>query len=81
MPTERPPLVGEMIASFCGKRVPRGQGDVSLRPYSRFSRQEPLLFYQVATHEAECTPFQSHYFFFFGSAANRNRASGSVAKN
>jgi hypothetical protein len=30
------------------ERVPRGQRDRSLRPYSRFSRQEPLLFYQVA---------------------------------
>jgi hypothetical protein len=28
--------------------VPRGQRDGSLRPYSWFSRQEPLLFYQVA---------------------------------
>jgi hypothetical protein len=26
----------------------RGQRDGSFRPYSRFSRQEPLLFYQVA---------------------------------
>jgi hypothetical protein len=26
----------------------RGQRDGSLRPYSRVSRQEPLLFYQVA---------------------------------
>jgi hypothetical protein len=35
-------------------------------PYSRFSRQEPLLFYQVApqfSHEAKWTPFQTHYFF------------------
>jgi hypothetical protein len=48
IPTERPPLVGEAIANFCGERVPRGQRDGSLRPYSRFSRQEPLLFYQVA---------------------------------
>jgi hypothetical protein len=46
--TERPPLVGEVTANFCGKRVPRGQRDGSLRPYSRFTRQEPLLFYQVA---------------------------------
>jgi hypothetical protein len=46
--TERPPLVGEVIANFCGYRVPRGQRDGSLLPYSRFSRQEPLLFYQVA---------------------------------
>jgi hypothetical protein len=28
--------------------MPRGQRDGSLWPYSRFSRQEPLLFYQVA---------------------------------
>jgi hypothetical protein len=48
IPTERPPLVGEEIANFCGSRVPRGQRDGSLGPYSRFSRQEPLLFYQVA---------------------------------
>jgi hypothetical protein len=91
--------------------VPRGQRDGSLRPYSRFSRQEPLLFSRVApqlykssltstvrnfsliylfltsttrhvsahpqailkcdsykhscTHEAEWTPFQTHYFFFW----------------
>jgi hypothetical protein len=48
IPTERPPLVGEVIANFCGWRVPRGQRDGSLLPYSRFSTQEPLLFYQVA---------------------------------
>jgi hypothetical protein len=46
--TERLPLVGEVIANFCGERVPRGQRDGSLRSYSRFSRQEPILFYQVA---------------------------------
>jgi hypothetical protein len=32
------------------------------------------------THEAEWTPFQTHY-FFSGSAGNRTRASGSVDKN
>jgi hypothetical protein len=48
IPTERPPLVGEVIANFLQIQVPRGQRDGSLRPYSRFSRQEPLLFYQVA---------------------------------
>jgi hypothetical protein len=47
IPTERPPLVGEVTANFYGQRVPRGR-DGSLRPYSRFSRQEPLLFYQVS---------------------------------
>jgi hypothetical protein len=48
IPTERPPLVGEVSANFCGYWVPRDQRDGSLRPYSRFSRQEPLLSYQVA---------------------------------
>jgi hypothetical protein len=32
------------------------------------------------THKAEWTPFQTHY-FSSGSAGNRTRASGSVAKN
>jgi hypothetical protein len=36
IPTERPPLVGEVIANFCVERVPRGQNDGSLRPYYRF---------------------------------------------
>jgi hypothetical protein len=27
IPTERPPLVGEVIANFCGQRVSRGQRD------------------------------------------------------
>jgi hypothetical protein len=44
IPTERPPLVGEVNANFCGSRVPRGQRDGSLRLYSRFSRPQPLLF-------------------------------------
>jgi hypothetical protein len=48
IPTERPPLVGEVNANFLRIEVPRGQRHGSLRPYSRFSRQEPLLFYQVA---------------------------------
>jgi hypothetical protein len=42
--TERPPLIGEVSSNFCGYRVPRGQRDGSLRPYSRISRPEPLLF-------------------------------------
>jgi hypothetical protein len=44
IPTERPPLVGEVSANVCGYRVPRGQSGGTLRPYSRFSRPEPLLF-------------------------------------
>jgi hypothetical protein len=46
--TERPPLVGEVCANFRGLRVSRDHRDVSLRPYSRISRPEPLLFFQVA---------------------------------
>jgi hypothetical protein len=44
IPTERSPLVGEDSDNFCGERVPRGQLFGSLRPYSRISRPEPLLF-------------------------------------
>jgi hypothetical protein len=36
-PSERPPQVGEGSAKFCSAAYP-------LRPYSRFSRPEPLLF-------------------------------------
>jgi hypothetical protein len=46
IPTERPPLVDS--ANLRGLRVSRGQRNGFLRPYSRISRQEPLLFYQVA---------------------------------
>jgi hypothetical protein len=28
MPTERPPLVGEVVPTFCGQRVSRGQRNV-----------------------------------------------------
>jgi hypothetical protein len=42
--SERPLLVGEVSANFCGYMMPRGQCDGSLRPYSRFSRPEPILF-------------------------------------
>jgi hypothetical protein len=44
IPAERSPLIGEVSANFCTQRVSRGQRDGSFRPYSRFSRQEPLLF-------------------------------------
>jgi hypothetical protein len=40
---ERPPLVGEVTASFCVYRESRGQRNGSQRKYSRFSRLEPLL--------------------------------------
>jgi hypothetical protein len=44
IPTEWPPLVVEVSANFCGKRMPRGQRDGSLQTYSRLSRPEPLIY-------------------------------------
>jgi hypothetical protein len=64
--------------------VPSGQCDRSLRPYSRFSTQEPLLSYQVAPQlysRGWVDPVPNQLLFFSGSAGNRTRASGSVAKN
>jgi hypothetical protein len=84
IPTERQPLVGEVIANFCRQRVPRGQRDGSLWPYSRFSRQEPLRFHQVAPQLYSLgwvDPVPDTLLFFSGSAGNRTWASGSVAKN
>jgi hypothetical protein len=50
-----------------------------------WSRQEPLLFYQVRSSSAVLTrlsrPRSRPTTFFSGSAGNRTRASGSVAKN
>jgi hypothetical protein len=66
IPTEQPPLVGEVSVNFCGKRVSHGQGNGSPQPYSWISRLKPLLFLTSKllsrTHEAEWTPFQTHYF-------------------
>jgi hypothetical protein len=50
---------------------------------SLFSRQEPLRFYQVAPHfvlTRLSAPRSRPTTFFSGSAGNRTRASGSVAK-
>jgi hypothetical protein len=56
-------------------------------PYGRIpcfldrSRYFSIKYLLSCTHEAEWTPFQTHYFFFSGSDGNRTRAFGSVAKN
>jgi hypothetical protein len=49
MPTERPPHVGEVSANFCRQRMSHGQRNGSPRPYSRFSRPEPLLFHSSSS--------------------------------
>jgi hypothetical protein len=85
VPTERWPLVGEVRANFCGWRVPRGQRNGSLRPYSRFSRPQPLLFYQVAPQlysRGWVDPVPDSLLLrISGSAGSRTRISGSVARN
>jgi hypothetical protein len=68
IPTERPPLVGEVIAKFLGIEGARGQRDGSLHPYSRFSIQQPLLFYQVAPQlylRGWVDPVSDPLFFFW----------------
>jgi hypothetical protein len=60
IPTERPPLVGQVNANFCwsrGCRVvsatdPHGRILVSL---------DRSRYFFICTHEAEWTPFQTHY--------------------
>jgi hypothetical protein len=83
--TEWPTLFGEVSANFCGYKVTRGQRGGSLRPYSWFSIPEPLLFFQVA-HQMYSwgwvDPVPDKLFLRkYGSAGNRTRASGSVARN
>jgi hypothetical protein len=82
IPTERPPLVGEVIANFL--RIEGATWSAwRVRPYSRFSRQEPLLFYQVPPQLYSLgwvDPVPDQLPFFPGSAGNRTMASVSVAK-
>jgi hypothetical protein len=85
IPTERPPLVGEVSANFCGYMVPRGQRDVSLLPYSQLSRPEPLLFLSssssVVLTRLSGSRSRRSVLRKSGRAKNRTRASGSVARN
>jgi hypothetical protein len=85
LPTEWPPLVGEDSANVCGWRVPHGQRDGSLRPYCRISRPEPLLFLSSAPQlysRGWVDPFPYPLLLRkSGSAGNRTRTSGSVARN
>jgi (2Fe-2S) ferredoxin len=58
--TERPPLVGEVNANFCRLTVPC----IAKCPHGCvliFLDRSRYFFHQVAPHEAEWTPFQSHY--------------------
>jgi hypothetical protein len=78
IPTEWPPLVGKVIANFLLIEGAKWSAYRSLRPYSRFSRQELLLFYQVAPQLCSrgwVDPIPDPLLFFSGSAGNRTRAS------
>jgi hypothetical protein len=64
--TERPSLAGEVSANLCGYRVTRGQCDGPLSLILGFLDLSRYFSFQVAphcTHEAEWTPFQTHYFW------------------
>jgi hypothetical protein len=80
IPTERPPLVGEVSSNFCEYRVQRGQRDGSLRPYSRLSRPEPLLFLS-SSFSIVFTRLSGPRSRMSGSAGNRTRAFGFVTRN
>jgi hypothetical protein len=84
VPTERPTIVGEVSANFRGYRVQCARRDGSLRPYYRFSRPDPLLFFQVAPQlysRGWVDPVPDPLLLRkSGSAGNRIRTSGSVAR-
>jgi hypothetical protein len=85
IPTKRTSLVDEVSANFCGYRVPCGQRDGSLRPYSRISRLRQLLFlsssFSVVFTRPSGIRSDPLHLRKSGSAGNRTRTSGSVAKN
>ena len=67
IPTERPPPVGEVSANFCGYRgVTWLAQRVPTAVKSLFSEPGAATFYSSSSsiwpHEAEWTPFQTHYY-------------------
>jgi hypothetical protein len=84
---DRAPIVGEVSVKFCRKRVPRGKRDRSLRPYSRFSKPEPLHFLPssssiVLTKRGWGDPVPDPLLLRKpGSPGNRTRTPGPVARN
>jgi hypothetical protein len=50
IPSERPPLVGEVNTNFCGWWVSRGQRDGSPRPYSLLYRSELVGLHDLITY-------------------------------
>jgi hypothetical protein len=85
IPTEWPPLVGEVSVNFLPIEVPSGQRDWSLRPYSHFLDRSWYFFFQVAPHlysQGWMDPVPDPLLLRkSGSAENRTRTSGSVARS
>jgi hypothetical protein len=85
IPTERPPLVGEVSANFSGERVSRGQRNESPRPLISIFLTGAATFLSIILnypHEAQWTAFQTHYFSDNLVAPGIVLgASGSVARN
>jgi hypothetical protein len=65
IPTEWPPIAGEVSFNFCGKRVPRGECDGFLRPYSRLSRPEPLPFLPSSSSVVLTKLFRWFHYYYF----------------
>jgi hypothetical protein len=61
--TERPPLVGEVSADFCGQRVPRDQREGSLRSYSRLSRPDTTTYPSDPAREFESIIYTGYVSF------------------
>jgi hypothetical protein len=85
IPTRWLLLFGEVSANFCGKRVSCGQRDGSLRPYSRLTRLELLLFLSSSSSilltRLSGPRSRSLLLRKSGSARNRIRTSESVGRN
>jgi hypothetical protein len=85
IPTERPQLVGEVSANFCILRVLRGQRDGSLCRILGFQDRSRYFFFQVAPQlypRGWMDPIRDPLLLRkCGSAWNRTRTSGSVARN
>jgi hypothetical protein len=85
IPTERPPLLGEVGGNFCGKSVPVVS---ATDPYGRirdFLDRSSYFFFQVAPQlysrgSVDSVP-DPLLLRKFGSAGNRTRTSRSVASN
>jgi hypothetical protein len=76
------------VTTFCGSMVPRGQLDGSLRPYSRLSRREPLIFLSSSSSIVLtmlsgplCYKIRLYSLFHVSSATTRPETSLSSYKN